>query len=66
MDIKEIILAAAAGIWGFFTVYFIYAKKKSDDELRDYKTSNSKNIENVNDRVSLVSKEVNTITKTQV
>lgn len=66
MDLKELLLTAAAGIWSFFTVYFIYAKTKSDNDLKDFKTLNKENITSVDNKVTQVAKELNLITQKQV
>ena len=66
MDIDNIATIAAGGVWGLFTVYFIYSKTRADNEFKDFKMSNKESIGLVDGRVQAVSKELNGVIQKQV
>lgn len=66
VGLNEILIAAGAGVWSLFIVYFIYAKTKTDNDLKEFKNTNKESISGVDSRVTEVAKELHLMTQKQV
>ena len=66
MDTATIITLAAGGVWTLFTVYFIYARTKADNDFREFKAANKTSIDSVDSKVLVVSKDLSVVVQKQV
>tara|TARA_R110000851_G_scaffold329457_1_gene501362 strand:+ start:298 stop:696 length:399 start_codon:yes stop_codon:yes gene_type:complete len=64
--VNNILILAVGGVWGLFTVYFIYARTKADNDFRDFKVANKAIIDSVDIKVLAVSKDLSAVVQKQV